>query len=174
MKDNLYIVRVYGKENTSIIKFGYSSKLYTRLKQYSDYNPLVEIVGTYYRKDAKEFESSFHKNNNSFIKREWYFEEELENIINQITNNIVSNEEFKKLIITKKNNIKTYHILDIVDKKCSHCKKVKSCSEYNKCITTRDKLHHQCKTCRSKLRLKYKNKSREYQRKYLNKLNNVI
>ena len=42
--------------------------------------------------------------------------------------------------------------------KCSHCKKVKSCSEYNKCITTRDKLHHQCKTCRSKLRLKYKNK----------------
>lgn len=174
MEDNLYIIRVFGKNGSSVIKFGYSAKVQIRLKQYSDYNPLVEIIGTYYREDAKKFELTFHKNNKSFIRNEWYLEEQLENILYQIKNGIVLKEKFKKLVIKKKNNIKTFEIINITDKKCSHCKEIKLCNEYNKCSTTRDKLHHQCKVCRSKLRLKYKNKSREYLRNYLNNLKKVV
>lgn len=124
MKDNLYILRVYGKEGNSVIKFGYSSKIQTRLKQYLDCNPLVEIVNTYYREDAKEFERSFHKNNNSFIRNEWYLEEQLENIIYQIHNGITSNEKFQKLIIKKKNNVKTFEIINITDKNVLIVKKL--------------------------------------------------
>ncbi len=45
MKDNLYILRVYGK-NQTLIKFGYSSNITTRLNSYFSANPLTELIFT--------------------------------------------------------------------------------------------------------------------------------
>ena len=85
---NLYIVRVYNKE-TSLIKFGYSSTILNRLVSYYNANPLTELVGTYYREDALDFELYVHKMIQSAKRREWYDEDKLEEILNYINNEAV-------------------------------------------------------------------------------------
>lgn len=82
-KHNLYIVRVYGKES-SLIKMGYSSTITTRLYNYYTHNPMVELVGTYYREDAESFEREFHKTYQSAMLNEWYSEGLLPTILNHL------------------------------------------------------------------------------------------
>jgi hypothetical protein len=84
---NLYLIRVYGV-NTSFVKLGYSSSIKSRLNQYYSHNPLFELIGTYYRKDAKSFESKLHKNVESIVMREWYQEKHLITILYLIENGI--------------------------------------------------------------------------------------
>ena len=70
--DNLYIIEVFDKNGYSMIKFGYSSVIHSRLSSYYNHNPLMKIIYTTYHPDAKEIESAFHKTNKSVILREWY------------------------------------------------------------------------------------------------------
>ena len=96
---------MFGKDK-SILKFGYSAVLASRIANYVAHNPLIEVVGTYYREDAKEFENLFHKKQKAIIRREYYAEEYLEEIIHCIENiqpliNI-DNEDVKQFSIVEK------------------------------------------------------------------------
>ena len=109
---NLYIVRVSYKDIT-LIKFGYSSVIKDRLISYYYHNPLIELVGTYYRKDAIEFENSLHNTIDSYIMREWYENSELENIIDYILDkkqlpNRVSSKQVSSKQPTFTEILKTY------------------------------------------------------------------
>jgi rubrerythrin len=84
---NLYIVRVYGKEG-SLIKVGYSSKIQERINSYYTSNPLMELVGTYYREDALEFENKLHKILDSAVMKEWYSEDKLDVVLSYIANGL--------------------------------------------------------------------------------------
>lgn len=85
-KDNLYIIRMFGRDGNSILKMGYSGCMPNRIKSYKAHNPLIEIVGTFYREDAIEFERVFHNCNPAILRREFYNESELDNIICSIKN----------------------------------------------------------------------------------------
>ena len=76
-KDNLYIIRIHNSEGQSMIKLGYSSNIKRRLNEYRVMNPFTQIVYTYYRPDAKKFESWFHMSHESSIMNEWYNEDML-------------------------------------------------------------------------------------------------
>ena len=90
---NLYLIKVYG-ERFNLIKFGYSSKIKERLSQYYNHNPLIEIVGTYYREDGIEFENKLHKIIQSEIGNEWYLESKLDLILKYIHTDIPNNIPF--------------------------------------------------------------------------------
>lgn len=81
--DNLYLIRSFG-DHTSLIKLGYSTQIIQRLKHYLSHNPFIELIGTFYREDAKQFEKSFHCTLKSLYKREWYDESDLETILKRL------------------------------------------------------------------------------------------
>jgi hypothetical protein len=89
---NLYIIRVYGKEG-SLIKLGYSSNIIQRLYSYYNHNPLIQVIGTYYREDAEQFESKLHKVIKAKMLHEWYDESELTNIEGYIKGDILPEKE---------------------------------------------------------------------------------
>lgn len=86
-KHNLYILKVYNKD-TTLIKLGYSSKMKDRIEGYFHHNPLCELVGTFYREDAEDFELIFHKNIQAKTRREWYEEDKLELMLKYINNEL--------------------------------------------------------------------------------------
>lgn len=149
--DNLYLIRSFGKDGQSYIKLGYSSNIDQRLDIYKSHNPFIEIIKTFYRKDAKIFENNFHINNKSSYKNEWYDEGKLEYILY-----CIKNENIK--YASKKN-----------DKKCSKCKIVKSLTEFNKSKSRKDGFHNVCKSCRKKYRQINKKNISEYNKMYRNK-----
>ena len=46
-------------------------------------------------------------------------------------------------------------------KKCTHCKKIKSFSEFNKNISQKDGYHHQCRKCQSKFAKSHRKTNKE-------------
>jgi hypothetical protein len=74
---------VYGK-TTNLIKLGYSSNVTQRLQQYYSHNPAMELIGTYYKENAEEFESKLHKVVKSEIMNEWYSDDMLPLILSYI------------------------------------------------------------------------------------------
>ena len=46
-------------------------------------------------------------------------------------------------------------------KKCTHCKKIKSFSEFNKNRNEKDGYHHECRKCSKKFNKKYRKKNKE-------------
>ena len=89
---NLYIIRVYGETGT-LIKLGYSSNILKRLETYLSHNPLTQLIGTYYREDAKEFERKLHKVIKVKMLHEWYDESELTNIEGYIKGGVFPEKE---------------------------------------------------------------------------------
>ena len=85
MEDNIYMLRVYGK-NESLIKVGYSSKIENRIEMYKAHNPLCEVVKTFYIEEGEIFEKKFHSLYPSELKNEWYKEELLDEILDFIEN----------------------------------------------------------------------------------------
>jgi hypothetical protein len=85
--DNLYIIKVSNNKD-ELIKLGYSSDIRKRLIAYYYHNPLIEIIGLYYREDAKEFEHRLHKVMQSEILNEWYSVDKLDSIREYIENGI--------------------------------------------------------------------------------------
>jgi len=81
--DNLYLIRSFG-DHTSLIKLGYSTQIISRLKHYLSHNPFMEVIGTFYREDAKQFEKCFHSTLKAIYKREWYDESDLETILKRL------------------------------------------------------------------------------------------
>jgi hypothetical protein len=156
MKDNLYIIRVFGREGNSVIKFGYSAVMNKRIESYRGHNPLLEIIGTYYREDAQDFEREFHKYHSSNKRYEWYEEEFLESIIYQIYNGIVYpdiDSEFRL-------------------KKCINCCTTKSVREFNNDKTTVDGFSYYCRNCRKLLRKKYQPVIQTHNKKWWNEFKN--
>ena len=60
----LYILRSYSKDS-SILKFGFTTDIWSRLSQYKSANPFIEIVYIAQLENAFELEQNFHKNNTS-------------------------------------------------------------------------------------------------------------
>lgn len=154
MEHNLYIIKSYNPKGESLIKFGYSSNIKQRIEQYLSHNPFTEIIDTFYRKDALEFEKEFHKNNTSIFKNEWYPENYLNQIYQQLKEGIINN-----LIIS--NNCLTNKI-------CHGCNIDKNKEEYQKLKTGKGGFDNYCKKCRSIQHLKYKQRKKEYNKYYRN------
>ena len=83
MQNNIYIIKVHNS-NKSMIKLGYSSDIKNRLKKYYYHNPLVEVVGEYYRPDAELFERLLHSLFKSEVLHEWYDDSVLDEFIYMI------------------------------------------------------------------------------------------
>ena len=79
--NNIYIIKIYGRNNISYIKIGYSSNIIKRLTTYYYHNPLIEIIDCCFLEDGKSWELEFHKNNKSSLLNEWYDSDYLENIL---------------------------------------------------------------------------------------------
>lgn len=90
---NLYVVKVVNTRGESLVKLGYSSNMEKRLTQYRYHNPLIELIGTFYKEDAYEFEQAFHRAVPATILNEWYAEHQLPVIMEAIlTGKIPSTE----------------------------------------------------------------------------------
>jgi hypothetical protein len=75
MKGTVYIVRAFGKDNSSAIKLGFASIVEKRLSTYYCCNMFTELLHTYDMDDARIFESSFHSRHKAISGREWYSED---------------------------------------------------------------------------------------------------
>lgn len=90
---NLYVVKVVNNKGESLVKLGYSSNMDKRLTQYRYHNPLIEVIGTYYKEDAYDFEQAFHRVVPATVLNEWYAEYQLPVIMEAIlTGKIPSTE----------------------------------------------------------------------------------
>lgn len=83
MEDNLYIIKTYGANGSTLLKVGYSSNMFKRLETYKSHNPLCEVVHTAYREDAKKFELYLHGKYPASFGREWYEVSMLDTFINE-------------------------------------------------------------------------------------------
>jgi hypothetical protein len=84
---NIYILRSFGRDNKSIIKLGKSADINNRIKSYLSANPYIELIGTWEVADYDKFESYIHRTYKSIYKNEWYSEDLLEELINEIESN---------------------------------------------------------------------------------------
>lgn len=88
---NLYLIRVTDKKGNVLVKLGYTSNIDERMRTYYYHNPLIEVIETFYKQDAKEFEKAFHKAVPSELLYEWYSEDKLPLIIDAITTGKIPN-----------------------------------------------------------------------------------
>jgi len=158
MKHNLYIIKSSNSKGESLIKFGYSSNIKQRIEQYLSHNPFTEIVETFYRQDAFEFEKTFHKNNTSIYKNEWYPENYLIEIHRQLKEGVDNNlNESNKL--NKSTDLLTNKI-------CYGCNINKDKKDYQKLKVGKGGFDNYCKKCRSSQQLKYKKRRDAYNAYY--------
>lgn len=102
--DNLYIIKSFGTNGKELIKLGYSSRIEERLRAYRSHNPFFEVIDTFYREDAKEFELYIHSLVISEVGNEWYNVDKLGLLLNLVaTTNF---EEIKNIKEIKKNKKK--------------------------------------------------------------------
>ena len=92
MLENLYVVRAANTKGEVLVKMGYSANIEKRLTQYAYHNPLIEVIGTYYKPDAAEFEKNLHKALKSTAFEEWYSEDKLPIILEAIATGILPTE----------------------------------------------------------------------------------
>ena len=78
----IYIFKSFGENQTEILKFGFSSKVDSRLSSHLSSNPLAKILYIYYNKDAQKMESDFHRHNTAIFGDEWYDVNKLQDMIN--------------------------------------------------------------------------------------------
>ena len=145
MEHNLYILKASNLNGEQLIKFGYSSKLKERLEQYFSHNPFTEILYTFYKENAIDFEKKFHKYNISKFKNEWYSYDILEELLFQINNNVILNEYTTKKIKTKRKKPSSYNILYY--QICYKCKIEKSIKEFHKNCWKKSGHSELCKEC---------------------------
>lgn len=69
---NLYIIRSYKRNGDSTVKLGFSDVIHKRMKSYMSHNVNTELIRTFFREDAFEFEKWFHSTNKSSYPNEWY------------------------------------------------------------------------------------------------------
>ena len=68
---NLFIVKCTNGDK-SLIKFGYTTNIKSRMRDYLNHNPFTEILYTCKRTAGKKIESDFHKEFSSSYNKEWY------------------------------------------------------------------------------------------------------
>lgn len=96
ISENLYILKSYDNSGNYLLKLGYSSNIKRRILDYIAHNPFVEVIGTFYRKDAEYFERYFHSTNKSTHRNEWYDKNMLNKILYEINNCIPIKKKLKK------------------------------------------------------------------------------
>lgn len=82
--NNIYVFKTYGSDGRVLYKLGYSSNIVERIRSYTYHNPLIELVKTYHFEKGLEFEQYIHNNFKAVIRREWYDEETIINIMDNI------------------------------------------------------------------------------------------
>lgn len=83
-KHNLYILRSFGKNGETIIKFGFSKNIKERINRYYSMNPYIELLFTCYQKEGISYEKLTHSLLTPNYKTEWYNEENLDLILSYI------------------------------------------------------------------------------------------
>ena len=81
----IYILRSFTREKY-LLKLGFTTNVWARLKQYKFANPGIEIVYIAQLENALELEQAFHKQNQSAHGNEWYDEDKLETMMSYIKN----------------------------------------------------------------------------------------
>lgn len=152
MENNLYIIKASNVKGESLIKFGYSFNIKQRIEQYLSHNPFTEIIDTFYRENALEFEKDFHKNNISIYKNEWYPEDYLNQIYRQLKEGVDINLNINNDSLT--------------NKICYGCNIDKNKDEYQKSKACKGGFDNYCKKCRSIQQLKYKKRKDKYNTYY--------
>lgn len=66
---NLYIIKSEGAKET-LIKFGYSSNVQTRLSNYTSHNPHITLLFTCFVPDGLAFEKAIHGETKAAYKNE--------------------------------------------------------------------------------------------------------
>jgi hypothetical protein len=108
---NIYIIKTYSKIGNSIIKVGFSNNLEERLKSYYYHNPYFEIITTCFILEGKIWEEEFHRKHKSTLLNEWYNEEFLSYILNDLNINNADfllpelQEEFNIDLISKNSTV---------------------------------------------------------------------
>lgn len=102
---NLFIIKCTNGDK-SLIKFGYTTNIRSRLKDYLNHNPFTEILYTCNRLSGKKIESDFHKEFKSKYNREWYDISMKNIILSRITLDVnVEVDEDNNLINTIKQKL---------------------------------------------------------------------
>lgn len=154
-KHNLYVIKSYNKNGESLIKFGYSANIKSRINQYISHNPFTELLYTFYKENGESAELYFHKHNLSAFKNEWYSISKLETIINYIENDILIPE---KTIRRKKISVKYTNFIFVENNKCLSCEETKSRDYFSKDTYEKTGLSRRCKICETIKNKKYRNK----------------
>lgn len=89
----IYIIKSYGKDNTQLIKLGYSNNIESRLKSYVDANPFVDILYKIEFVNSKIFEKQFHTKYKlvSVHKNEWYDISMYDTMLHEVGDFILNN-----------------------------------------------------------------------------------
>lgn len=74
---NIYLIKSYGVGGVPICKYGYSSKINSRIKNYRNHNPLMEIIGTGYAADGQKYERYIHSFHEAIFGDEWYGDDKI-------------------------------------------------------------------------------------------------
>jgi hypothetical protein len=136
-KHNLYIIKACNDKNC-LIKMGYTNNINKRLKTYYYNNPMITIINTYYREDAKEFEKYLHFHLKSEVLNEWYSIDKLNTIIDYINDsnflikykeNIDDSKKYKSIKIYS-GSVKYEHLVDYF--RSNHKKGIIEWREYSK------------------------------------------
>jgi hypothetical protein len=89
---NLYLLQSDSNSET-LLKFGYSANINSRLKTYYRHNPKIKIVKTFYREDAFSFESLLHSKFKAVYGNEWYpihYKDDILKFIEENSKNLLS------------------------------------------------------------------------------------
>lgn len=81
MKHNIYLLKSFGPDNQVLYKIGYSADIEKRFTQYFSHNPFIQLVNTWYVSEGINFERALHSLIKSQIRREWYTEDEVNQLI---------------------------------------------------------------------------------------------
>lgn len=104
----IYILRSFTREKY-LLKLGFTTNVWARLKQYKFANPGIEIVYIAQLENALELEQAFHKENPSAWGNEWYDENKLEimmKYLNNIPHTDYTNKSNPKKVLNLEPNFK--------------------------------------------------------------------
>lgn len=84
IKHNIYLLRAYKGDGTSLLKLGYAKDIPKRFNSYKAHNPGIEFICSWYKEGGIQFERTIHSMVKSSYRNEWYSEDKLEEILNHI------------------------------------------------------------------------------------------
>ncbi len=81
IKHNIYLLRAYKGDGTSLLKLGYAKDIPKRFNSYKAHNPGIEFIGSWYKEGGIQFERKVHSMIEASYRSEWYSEDKMEVIL---------------------------------------------------------------------------------------------